>query len=85
MENETQFKALLDEQYEWPAQYIFKFIVPKSSVSVAKNLLETFIVSEKESKTGKYISLTATKVMEASEDILEVYKHMSHIDGVVSL
>lgn len=85
MKNNTQFKALLDEQYEWPAQYIFKFIVPKASISIAKNVLLTFNLTEKDSKTGKYISLSATKVMESSDEILDIYKKMAIVDGIISL
>jgi hypothetical protein len=38
-----------------------------------------------ESKTGKYISVTAKEMMINVDDIIEVYINASKIEGIVSL
>jgi uncharacterized protein len=74
----------LDNQ-EWPAFYMFKFIVP---VAKEKDLLDLFGKHETEKKfssNGNYVSITSTYFMESAAEVIEVYKKASRIEGIVSL
>ncbi|MDH5602837.1 MAG: DUF493 domain-containing protein, partial [Cyclobacteriaceae bacterium] len=52
------FKEKLDQEYQWPALYTFKFITPKEKVSEVKSLFIRHTIRERPSKKGNYISLT---------------------------
>ncbi|MFP4316560.1 MAG: DUF493 family protein [Desulfovibrionales bacterium] len=86
MKDYDSLQKRLDEHYDWPAVYTFKFIVPKAS---AEELLSVFEsdkgVSVRESKTGKYLSLTAEVIMPSSESVIAVYKAVERIEGIISL
>ncbi|MES2589636.1 MAG: DUF493 domain-containing protein [Bacteroidota bacterium] len=73
---------------DWPDVYLFKFIVPNESETVA--LLSALFDSDAEivlhpSKTGKYISLSAKELMLDVDSIIEKYKKASLIKGIISL
>lgn len=85
MKENDKFKELLDENYTWPSVYMFKFIVPKDQLKLAKQILLNFEVIEKPSSKGTYVSLTARKELTSSEEVMSVYKKMAIIEGVVSL
>ncbi|MDC1174544.1 DUF493 family protein [Bacteriovoracaceae bacterium] len=85
MDDFSKMKELLDNEYEWPADYIFKFIVPLPRLS---QLMAHFLnddVETKTSKTGKYISATIVKKMNSSDDVIKIYKEMKNIEGIISL
>ena len=81
----TKFKSLLDEQVSWPDFYTYKFIVKTERKSHVTSLLEEHEITEKHSKTGKYISITSKKLMESSDDVVAVYHKLSTIEGVITL
>lgn len=73
---------------EWPNVYLFKFIVPNESALVALTLAlfgELSEVAFNESKTGKYISISAKEVMMDADSIIEIYIRASEIKGVIAL
>lgn len=80
-----KFKSLLDESYDWPAEYAFKFVVPSAKTGELKNILKGFSFSEKASKKGNYISLTAKKVLNSSDEVIETYKKAAVVEGILSL
>ena len=79
----------LEEQFEWPTIYLFKFIVVADNKSVAQveDLFdsETADISMRTSKTGKYISLSAKEMMLSPEKVIERYKEAAKIEGIISL
>lgn len=81
----STFKIFLDENYEWPCQYLFKFIVPKGQIVAIKDLFSDCEIKERPSKTGKYISVTFFKTMSSSNEVLECYEKTSDIQGVIAL
>lgn len=89
MENEEKkkLKALLEQNYVWPAPYQFKFIVKKEMLEEIQELLcpPEFEVVTKESRKGNYISVTAVKLILKSEDVLEVYRRVKVVKGVISI
>ena len=85
MQGSESFKKSLDEEYNFPATYNFKFIVATELKNKVIDLLPEAKCSEKKSRNGKYTSVTLTSVMKNSSEILYIYEKASKIDGVISL
>jgi hypothetical protein len=81
----NNFRVKLDEHYSWPALYIFKFIVPAGKESDLKNLFPLHTSSDKQSTTGKYVSITFKMMMPSSDSVIEVYVKASVIEGLIAL
>lgn len=81
----SDFRELLDDQNEWPSEYVFKFIVPSSGLDDVKQALGVDEVTTRESSRGRYVSVTARMQMESSEEVVQVYKSVRGIEGVISL
>jgi uncharacterized protein len=79
-------KLLLNDK--WPLPYMFKFIVPSDMKKVAQVEAlfdEKALVYRKESKTGKFISITAKQDMYVAEQIIDIYKQAAKIENIVAL
>ncbi len=85
MPNYKSFKATLEEEYNFPAQYIFKFIVKRESKKNILELLPGAKKSERVSKNGNFVSITLSQIMKNSEEIVYIYEKASKIKGVISL
>jgi len=83
--DEEKFKALLEDQHEFPTAYTFKFIVEKDYVGQIEALFDADEVTLKPSKGGKYMSITAKPTMQTSDEVLMVYRKAYEIKGVISL
>jgi hypothetical protein len=81
----NSFREKLDQHYAWPALYIFKFIVPAGKEDQVKNLFPNHDTTEKPSKNGNYISVTAQAMMPSSDAVIEVYINASAIEGLIAL
>lgn len=79
------FKEKLDVEYDWPALYIFKFIVPKDKTQLVKDIFVNHETSEKASSKGNYISITAKVMADSSDTIIDYYVKASTIEGVIAL
>lgn len=76
----------LDQHYAWPALYIFKFIVPANRQAELRDMFPRHVTStEKQSEKGNYISLTYQMMMPSSEAVIDVYRRVSVIEGIVAL
>ncbi len=80
-----KLKMVLDETVEFPTEYLFKFIVPVAEVHQVLFILHGMDIDERASSGGKYISVSARKVFDSSDEIIRVYKRMSVIKGIISL
>jgi uncharacterized protein len=80
-----KFKDLLDQSYQWPDYYEFKFIIRVEDKSLVLAKLEGFTINETPSKKGNYISISARKLMISTQEVIEVYEVISTIKGVISL
>lgn len=91
MNSDEQFdklKEVLNKHTVWPTIYMFKFIIPADNQKIAlveSKFSETAIISQHESSTGKYISITVKDVMLNADSIIEKYKEMKGIEGLISL
>ncbi|MFX3675454.1 MAG: DUF493 family protein [bacterium] len=79
-----RLKELLDNEHVWPSEYSFKFIVAAERLGEVVEILGEGVVV-KESKKGKYVSVTLTKLMDSSEAIIELYTKVATVEGVISL
>jgi len=81
----TKFKSLLDDQMNWPEYYTFKFVVKAEHKDHALDLLVEHTIQERDSKTGRFTSLTTRKLVHCSEDVVAVYEMMTKVEGIMSL
>lgn len=77
---------LLSTEYQWPGPYVFKFIAPVDKVGSVSSLFdERFETTNKPSKKGNYISLTAVGEMSSPDEVIKIYQAAGSIPGVISL
>ncbi|MBB77948.1 MAG: hypothetical protein CL844_02970 [Crocinitomicaceae bacterium] len=72
----------------WPSVYLFKFIMPNDSDLIRKviqNFDKDAIVTSSSSKTAKYIAISIKQMMMNSDIVIEKYKQISKLKGVISL
>lgn len=82
----NSFRDKLDKFYAWPSLYTFKFIVPNDKREELRQLFPLHTTStEKTSEKGKYVSLTYQMMMPSSDSVIEVYKKVEGIEGIVAL
>jgi uncharacterized protein len=81
----TRFRELLDGNNEWPAPYLFKFIVPRSGLDELKQVFGEHPVKVRASTRGRYVSITATLQMQSSDDVINIYRAAGAVEGVIAL
>jgi hypothetical protein len=85
MDEKDKFKALLDESYQWPDFYEFKFIIKSADKLLIIDKLPGFTIHETPSKQGTYTSVSARKLMQSTDEVIAVYELIGAIKGVISL
>ncbi|HEY0046094.1 MAG TPA: DUF493 family protein [Flavobacterium sp.] len=85
----ARLKVELDNSNEWPAEYLFKFIVPTTIANVlavenAFNDLGAVIKTTK-SKNEKFTSVSINVQMVSAQQIIDKYIEVSVIEGIISL
>lgn len=80
-----RFQDLLDQDRMWPAEYLFKFIVPRPNLDALQELFGDHPVVVRASTRGRYVSVTARLQMEDSASVVELYRAAGEIPGVISL
>jgi putative lipoic acid-binding regulatory protein len=88
-----EFYTRLQEQLKgdttWPAPYLYKFIVPGNAQKIAQ--IEAIFngtnaqINTRDSSKGTYTSLSIKVVMASPEMVIEKYKQVSQVEGVISL
>lgn len=83
----ANFKEKLENVQTFPGLYVFKFILT-GGIDKLKELRavlpeDQFI--ETPSKTGKYISVTVKKWMQNADTVVDVYKKVAEIKGIMML
>ena len=92
-ETPEQFYGRLREELEksasWPADYLYKFIVPTDSDKAGR--IEALfdntgaVIESKQSRNGKYTSLSITVNLDNPDAVIEKYREVGAIPGVISL
>jgi putative lipoic acid-binding regulatory protein len=81
----SSLRKQLERDFQFPLKYMFKFIVPDAKIEEIKPLFETGVMKERASSTGKYRSITITMIVLSPEDVIDKYKSVAHIKGIVAL
>ncbi|QNL21920.1 DUF493 domain-containing protein [Hyphobacterium sp. CCMP332] len=80
-------KIQLEESYEWPSEYIFKFILKSGAKEKQLKVRELFeqnvSLSFKSSSKGTYISVTIKATMQSPEHVIDIYKEASKIKELI--
>ncbi len=86
---EIDFRKLLEQNYKWPALYMFKFICPANNEAVAQlqDLFDPEVaeLSLRPSTKGNYVSFTARELMMNPDAVVERYQKAIDIKGLISL
>ncbi|HAS47341.1 MAG TPA: DUF493 domain-containing protein [Microscillaceae bacterium] len=91
MSNEEFYNSLrtkLEDVHSYPTMYMFKFIVPSLSDKVEKVAAlfgKEANITNRQSSKGKFTSVTVKVVMLSSEEIIQKYKEVAKIEGVIML
>jgi len=80
-----RFQALLDDQNDWPGEYLFKFIVPRSGLDEITALFGDSQFSVRASRRGNYVSVSARIVVASSDEVVAIYLAAGEVEGVISL
>ncbi len=94
MDKKTQefyerLKEELDNANVWPAEYLYKFIVPTEdgNVEAVENAFNDMgaVIKTTKSKNAKFTSISVNVRMNSSQSIIDKYLEVSTIPGIISL
>jgi hypothetical protein len=73
----------------WPSDYLYKFIVPTDPEKITE-ITSIFdntgaVIESKKSRKGKYTSLSITVNLNDPDEVIEKYKEVGKVKGVISL
>jgi putative lipoic acid-binding regulatory protein len=84
-----RLKVELDNANSWPAEYLYKFIVPSvaDNVERVENAFDRMgaVIKTTKSRTGKFTSVSVNVTMDSADQVIGKYKEVSTIEGIVSL
>lgn len=81
----------LKKTSDWPAPYLYKFILPSSDQQNVDQLISIFdnlgaVISTKKSSKGKYTSVSVNVTLKSPDIVIEKYKQVGEeIENVISL
>ncbi len=84
-----RLKEQLEQDTNWPAAYLYKFIVPASNDKTAQ--IEAIFdgldaeIKTRDSSKGTYSSVSIHVKMESPKAVIKKYLEVSNIEGVISL
>ena len=79
------FRKQLEKHHDFPDIYIFKFIIPALKIDSIKRIFPDEKIIYKPSKNGNYIGVTAKIMMVSADDVIDIYKQTSQIEGIIQL
>ncbi len=84
-----RLREKLFENTSWPSNYLYKFIVPtdEERISQVHKIFDNTgaVIESKKSKKGTYTSLSIMVHLEGPDAVIEKYKEVSVVEGVISL
>ena len=85
-----KLKKQLQDTAMWPSEYLYKFIVPTKGerISQVEGIFNNMgaVIETKQSKKGKYTSVSINVRMKNPDAVIEKYKEVaSKVEGVISL
>lgn len=88
-EKYEKLRSQLEEGFDWPQLYLFKFIVPADNAKIAQveslfNTKESQVTTRQSSK-GNFVSVSAKEMMLSPERVIERYLQAEKIEGLIAL
>jgi putative lipoic acid-binding regulatory protein len=84
-----KLKVQLSDTSLWPAPYLYKFIVPTdvNKIDQIERIFDNMgaVIETKESRTGKYTSISINVRMKDPDAVIARYKQVGQVEGVISL
>jgi putative lipoic acid-binding regulatory protein len=85
----TRLTQQLQDDTIWPSPYLYKFIVPAELEKIAEieavfNHMDA-VIQTRDSSKGNYTSVSVRVIMVSPEAVVEKYKEVSKVEGVISL
>ncbi|MBT8310159.1 MAG: DUF493 family protein [Flavobacteriaceae bacterium] len=85
-----KLKVQLSESTIWPSEYLYKFIVisETSKITQIESIFDNTgaVISTKESKNGKYTSVSINVIMKNPDAVISKYLEVTNnVEGVISL
>ena len=84
-----RLRTQLEQDTNWPAPYLFKFIVPASTEKISA--IETIfvetsaLINTRDSSKGTYTSVSVKVTMVSPDAVVQKYLEVSKVEGVISL
>ena len=84
-----RLRQQLAESTTWPSDYLYKFIIESDPGKIAQ-IHKIFdntgaVIESKQSKKGKYTSVSITVNLKSPDEVIEKYKAVGKVEGVISL
>lgn len=84
-----RLKEQLQESTTWPSNYLYKFIVPtdENKINQVHQIFDNTgaVIELKQSKNGTYTSISITVGLNGPDEVIQKYKEVGEIKGVISL
>lgn len=85
----ASLKEKLENNHNFPEDYLFKFIIPndESKHTEIYRVFDDikFTLSTRESKNGKYTSISMNAFVLDAAQVIKIYKEVGKISGVIML
>ena len=85
----TKLKSELEKTTVFPAEYLYKFILPtgedKKAAIRAAFATTTATIEEKPSSSGKYTAYSIRLKVQNPDEVIAYYKEAGKIEGIISL
>lgn len=85
----SRLREELLNTHSWPSDYLYKFIVPTNAEKI-EQIQKIFdntgaVIESKQSRKGKYTSISITVNLESPDAVIDKYKEVGVVEGVISL
>jgi len=84
-----KLKGRLEETSSWPSDFLYKFIVPtdRDKIDQINKVFDNMgaVIVSKQSRKGKYTSISVTVNLKNPDEVIQKYKEVGLIEGVISL
>lgn len=84
-----RLKVQLEESSTWPTTYLYKFIVPseKDKINRIHAIFDNTgaVIESKKSKKGTYTSISVTVNLVDPDAVIQKYRQVGEVKGVISL
>ena len=85
----SRLRAELMNSHAWPSDYLYKFIVPTDTEKIEKihRIFDNTgaVIESRQSRKGKYTSISITVNLNNPDEVINKYKEVGEVDGVISL